>query len=159
MAINRLSQAAALGQGSYLWIVPPLYQSQWTKKLDWYLNFQISRSLEHKSPILSDELKKIIEDNKLSTLYEFTTKPIHPKPLLIASHDHLPNGAILAIELENNFSHWVSECYKHWQLLEKPSLRIFLPQNLSVEEFFKLWPKDNDYAEITLVNEISSESN
>ena len=63
MATQTLYKSGAFGPGSKLWITPELEQSNWTRLIDWYLNFQISKAKFHNSQEASPQLKKIAYDN------------------------------------------------------------------------------------------------
>lgn len=155
MAMQKLSQASAFGSGSDLWILPPLENSSWTRKIDWYLNFQISRAKGHHSLTLSPELKEILTENDLP-FFELKKDPKRPSPLLIASHSYLPNKMTLELPWSNELQTWVQDCHRHWDCLGRPPLRVFLPLNVNSESFLENWLEPQTSVDITLVNEVET---
>src|SRR5689334_16382437 len=128
MKAQVITQFEALLDGTDLWILPSLKLSDWTKKLDWPLNLQITRSHFHKSAEISDELKAIVRENKIE---------MHVKsdagPLLIAGNDHLPARWIAVVEADD-WDSWIKSAVKVWQGLEKPKMRVFLPNFAKLEK-------------------------
>ena len=47
-----LSDYQALSPGADLWILPTLEESFWTQKIDYYLNFQISKQTSQETSVL-----------------------------------------------------------------------------------------------------------
>ncbi len=154
MAIQKLSQAGAFGPGSDLWILPPLRHSAWARKVDWYLNFQISRAKDHQFRKLDPELEEIMNTNELLPLIPVETSPV-PPPLLIASHSHLPNQMTLEIPMDKELKNWVLLCHHIWKNLGRPSLRVFLPGPALFENFVEEWPDSQTATDISLVSEIA----
>ncbi|MCB0361806.1 MAG: hypothetical protein KDD35_03755 [Bdellovibrionales bacterium] len=158
MAIQKLSQASAFGVGASLWVLPPLQLSAWTRKLDWYLNFQISRANSHPTPKLSPTLNEIVERNGIYSLPLAKSKP-EEQPLLISSHTHLPNRMTLILPPFAEGSAWIHSCHDYWDKLGRMSARFFLPATLTIDQFVKDWPEPQSSIEISLVSDmITSQS-
>lgn len=142
-----LYQHGALAAGSDLWVIPELNTSRWSQTLDWYVNFQISRAKNHHAKELSSELKSIINDNELEVL-QFNS----PKTsLMIASDGRLPNKQLVELTSSEKPEEWVLQVFQIWQQLQRPSLRIFLPEFITSEDLFKLWPEKENVKNITVV--------
>lgn len=157
MAILNLSHASALGSGSDLWVLPQVEISQWARKVDWYLNFQISRARNHTPRQPDSELRAIMDENHLP--YQDHSNPERSQPLLIASHTHLPNQLTLELPVQNKPTAWVQSIHGHWDSLKRPTLRVFLPPAIGPEDFTKLWPEPQTSLDITLVTETNSGNN
>ena len=148
MGVKTLYLSGALGAGSDLWIVPDLSQSSWTRKLDWYLNYQISRSKLYRSFELSAQLKKLILENDLDIGEHDLGLPA---PLMIGSIHRLPNQQTVELPPLNPKSKWIEHAHTVWHRLGKPSLRLFLPTEIQSSEFQSLWPESAIKSDISLV--------
>ena len=62
------------------------------------------------------------------------------KPLLIESSLYLPCSHICFLPLKENPIKWLEHARSCWNDLNKPSLKIFLPNNLSQKELTQHWP-------------------
>lgn len=157
MNIIPISNISALSNGADLWIIPQVEQSQWSKRLDWYLNFQIGKAVKHKLPTINPILTKILHDTELENEINHKAKNISfhhfsINTLLIAPGDLLPAKHLVLLNFENNLRKWVEEISNVWTQLGLPSLRIFIPQNIEIGDFNKEWElsADND-KEISVV--------
>lgn len=148
MATSVLSQASALNPGSDLWIVPDFANSQWTAKLDWYLNFQICRASRHQSSPIPDYLNYVLEETELK-------KPAIPvedqAPLMIATQQLLPNKWVVLIPWNGNLGEWVQQAFKVWQNLQQPSIRLFLPPGQSSGSLQHAWQAYSNWQDLTVV--------
>ena len=149
MTFHYFEAPHALTSGSELWLVADLDSSRWACKVDWYLNFQLARAQVHNSPDISREL------NEIATRWDFDVKAHRAPaaaPLLIASVELLPNlttvmvpfgmpvDATVSAGPKNSRKHdWAQRCFKIWQQLGHPRLRIFMPDNMTGESFEKTW--------------------
>ncbi len=122
MQFRILNKELALTDGADLWILPSFAYSEWTRRLDWPLNLQITRAVYHPSPELPVELKRIVDENEL----HFDFKQTGGKPLLIASAGLLPNR-ITAVVDGDQWEQWLITSLKLWKDLLQPGLRLFLP--------------------------------
>ena len=61
-------------------------------------------------------------------------------PLLIESSPHLPCSHICFLPFKNNPIQWLQQARSCWSNLNKPSLKIFLPNSLSQTELTQHWP-------------------
>lgn len=136
MSFQTLYRAKAFGPGADLWILPDSKSSPMAKKIDWYLNFQIARSELHVVRPISPELKKVIVENDLGLPdVENRTNP----PLLVAADTHFPTSKIIELKVQASLQGWVEQIQSLWLKLRKPRLRVFLPNDLTPEDFQKLW--------------------
>lgn len=148
MALKVLDPNNALTSGSRLWVVSDLEKSHWARKIDWYLNFQLLRAEPHRSPELSPEIKSVMER------WEFDAPEIsiaERAPLMVASSKLLPNTQTVMVPLSAKEELWVKACHRIWQDLGRPTMRVFLPEESTVEGFSKHWPKADQEAAIELV--------
>ena len=146
MAISVLSQASALNPGSDLWIVPDLEKSQWTAKLDWYLNFQICKSSRHVSKQLPAYLNEVLAETELDK------KTLRASgPLMIASSELLPNKWVIILPWNDNLPAWTSQVFEIWKKLKEPSLRVFLPPGQNAGTLQADWQSHHDFQDFTVV--------
>jgi hypothetical protein len=106
----QIGSTEALNSGAQLWFTPALSNSGWTQKIDWYLNLQ---------------LLKISQSRPASEL-----------PLMIAAEDFLPARQIIVLE-ENEPLAWIKKAQQIWDQMQKPSVRVFLPEGTSFADFKK----------------------
>lgn len=148
MAVNVLSQAGALNPGSDLWVVPQLGKSQWTSKLDWYLNFQLCKSSRHNSAHVPGFLNDVIKETELTKFY----RPVAAAaPMMIASETLLPNKWVVVVPWNDNVSSWAESIFTVWSGLQKPTLRVFLPPGQSTGNFQQAWVKHHSNQDFTVV--------
>lgn len=148
MALSVLSQASALNQGAQLWVLPLVSNSRWTAKIDWYLNFQISKAQRHISRELPTFVDEVIGQTGLDRA---ELKYGEDSTLLIPSELLLPNKWVALVPLLTNYSGWVQQVAETWASLESPSLRVFLPPGHSPGDFNELWQAHDKFAEFTIV--------
>ena len=129
-----LGRDEALKTGAELWILPSFRFSDWTKKLDWPLNLQITKSLSHKPKPLSSKLQEIVASND----FKFDSPP-SGGPLLIASSELLPNRWTVVIE-SDQADGWQKEAMQVWKMLGEPTVRLFTPTFLDWRHAKGAWP-------------------
>lgn len=144
VALNKLS---ALTTGADLWICPDPQNSQWAQRLDWQLNHQIQKGLIHKTQVLDNQVKGLLYENQMS----WSDVQATADNLLISSSYQLPARWVLVLPWNGQRTKWVSSVFSHWDQLQKPSLRVFLPHNLAQVEFAQEWQKLSDFVELTMV--------
>lgn len=148
MAVTILPQASAFNPGAELWVVPQETSSPILAKLDWYLNFQLSRASRHRSCMLPVEVSSIIKTCALPTI-NFSQAP--ETGTLIASDYLLPNRWVLQIPKQDKFDSWCEQLSNHWSKLGKPTLRVFLPQGYASTQFQSHWQAQHPHDDLTLV--------
>lgn len=131
MKWTKLSNTSAFGPGSSLWLIPSIEKSEWARKLDWYLNLQISRSRNHVTKDWSNEIKDIVTENEIE-LKPF--KASKKQPMLVGTKRPLPFDQVVEIPFDGNSENWVQTCEEVWRGLGEPSVRLFLPPSLSANE-------------------------
>lgn len=148
MSLSVLSQASAFNPGSDLWIMPDLEKSNWTAKLDWYLNFQICKSSRHVAPKLPAFLKDVISETGLEKKF---IAPDPKAPLMIASKELLPNKWVVIIPWDNDIVQWSAKSFEIWQKLNAPSIRVFLPPGQSTGNLESTWHSRESFQDFTVV--------
>ena len=127
MSIKQLSYHTALTPGSNLWILSEKRYSSWTRKIDWYLNFQISRNFPHID--LSDEkIKQLVNDWQLPHFkLDLDRKN---RAIMIASENFLPNTKTVILPfIGESLESWICEALRVWKNLQHPSVRLFFPND------------------------------
>lgn len=149
-----LYRSQAFGPGSQLWFIAGANSSEiektkssLTNKIDWYLNFQLTKAHKHKPQHFSNSLKSIVSENNLPS---FTTTGSAPQPLMIVASEQLPTSAVIEVPIPEHAASWPKSVHEIWKKFGQPSLRVFLPPKISAEEFKTLWP-DSSTAEMTIV--------
>jgi hypothetical protein len=149
MAVFAFDQAS-LKSGCPLWFTAQPTVSQLARKLDWYLNFQIMKSECRKPQSITAELVKIenewgIERADLSVGAQAA--------VLIPSHAYFPNKQTVILQFDGDGKGWAEAVQKTALGLREARIRVFLPDDLSSEEFKESWPRKTSaaIAEIELV--------
>lgn len=146
--MNVLSLASAFNPGSDLWIVPDFQSCRWTRKIDWYLNFQIIKNQRHLSPETRNFTKLIQREAGLESYEQSLPKNA---PLMITSEAFFPNKWVVLVPTSPNFGAWVREVSGIWENLKHPTLRVFLPTGQNAGSFHKEWQKHHSFEDFTLV--------
>ncbi len=143
-----LFKTGALGAGAKLWVTPGGEYSDWNKKLDWYLNFQISRAKDHKSKEISSKFLENLNEYGIDHNFRKTKSS---EFLMISSRGRLPCKMLIIIPYKEDFQNWTQQIHSVWLNLLKPNLRIFLPTDFPINDFSNSWPDKNSISDITLV--------
>jgi hypothetical protein len=134
--------------GADLWVAPERKSSGLTQRLDWYLNFQISKAAKHQGRELPQRVEELLIKCGLPHL-DFAEND--RDGLLVPSSHLLPNRWVLVLRGSDQFEAWVQNIFLKWNQLQKPSLRVFLPSGKSLEEFRRAWGKVSDFENFTVV--------
>ena len=148
MSATVLSLANAYNPGSDLWIFPELENSNWTQKVDWYINFQIIKNSQKKSLPLSEEIQNVLDKTGLDLKKIISARP---QPLMISTSTWLPNKWLVVVAGSKQFSPWTQQVFQTWKQLKKPTLRIFLPTGQNASSFLEHWRELSSDQEMTLV--------
>ena len=133
-------------------MIPPLAHSEWSKRIDWYLGFQIRRAGPHRPANFSPELHTLVETLEV----DVPMMRLSPEaPLMIASETLLPNHQTVVVPLasedDSQFSQWAILCHRIWTGLGKPGVRIFLPNKMSRAQFLAKWPQKEAASDLEIV--------
>ena len=132
MPIKQLSYHTALTPGSDLWVLSEKEFSFWTGKIDWYLNFQISRKFPHIS-LSCDQIKRLTDEWELPHFK--LDSDSENRALMIASENFLPNTKTVILPfMSQQLKPWIDEALKIWKNIKCPSLRLFLPNDQHYEK-------------------------
>jgi len=137
-----------MNSGADLWVIPNIEKSKSAQKLDWYMNFQISRAKEHKTSELSSEMKKILAKCGTS---EIQIKKNNSNTIMFDSSHLLPNRWLVVVPENKQSTNWIDQIAQIWVDLRKPTLRVFLPTGLSSGEFQKIWRENQTFDDFTVV--------
>lgn len=148
MSIDAVSQASSFLPGADLWVSPERKNSSLTQRLDWYLNFQISKAAKHQGRDLSQKIEELLIKCGLPHLdFDENDKD----GLMIPSSHLLPNRWVLILRGSDQFDVWVQNVFLKWNQMSKPSLRVFLPEGTSAEDFKRAWKKISDFEDFSVV--------
>ena len=137
-----ITSSTALNSGAQLWFVPKRNHSFWTPKIDWYLGFQFTKNLNNKIPSIPEKLQKILKTNKLEELSSSSKKDLS-YPIFIVPQKTFPTDLVVKFNSDLRLEIWIEEVKQIWKNLKQPSLRIFLPEDTSEEEFLKNWNEED----------------
>jgi hypothetical protein len=141
-----LSKHQALLEGSKLWVVPDDHYSPWNDRINWLVNFQLSKAELHTVPQLSPWIKNCVNECGIETI----TIPQYD-PVLIPVKNLLPAEWLCLLPVRSNMQIWVESVYKIWNQLLRPKLRVFLPSGADKEDWQNFWVHLEPNEELTVV--------
>lgn len=109
-------------KGCDLWIIPDIEESAWRWTLEWSVNFQIAKSLEHQTPALSSEFKHLLTEVESAEMEQPTSSR---SPWTMISSEKLLPAKWLLISGKLQKEQFKSSLDGTWNKLGRPSTRIF----------------------------------
>jgi hypothetical protein len=148
MPVQILNRAQAFQPGFQLWVVSDEQNNPIINKMDWYAHFQLTKMNKKKPESLSPQLKFIMSENNMPDFHE---TPKDPSPTMVACSRFLPAKQLVIVPFQQRAKDWVERIYNVWLGLEKPTLRVFLPKELSTDSWAQFWPGES-HDDIQLIN-------
>lgn len=148
MSIYAVTKAKAFEGGSDLWVSPEPEVSELTKELNWYTNFLTSRMIYHRPQTVSPVLADILAKNEIEFL---GSPPETPDRFLLCTEHVVPNKLLLVLPYKGGLKSWLKQAHRVWQELGQPTVRIFLPKGVDVDQFSKAWPEKGAGQEVSIV--------
>lgn len=109
---------------SQLWIIAEDTADPWFNYFNWQTQFRLGQYCK-----------------------QFSDKT---SPFLFSGSKRLPTESILIIPQSER---WISMLQTNWRSLGEPTTLVFLPQNLTQEQFYKLWPDAKSNAKIRCIQD------
>lgn len=133
---------------SDLWVFSGKIPKSFILKLDWYLNFQISKSSHHQKQKLSETIDQIVSSTemKLPNIQMETASP-----LFLSVRDLLPCRWI-ALYPQTESAAWLDAVQTTWLHLGKPKLKLFVPEGEDPQNTFNLWKPNDPVESFTVVH-------
>lgn len=150
MAVIVLSSNQALNSGADLWIIPDFSNSVMAIQLDWYNNFLIGKTLRKNKYLIDSKLNTILEETELP---RYENLPSPDDVIMISSSKPFPNRWTVMVGYEQDSTLWCQKIFKLYLDLKKPSLRIFLPSNLGMNQFVESWRLFSSEEDLSIVLE------
>lgn len=121
----------AFNPGDALWVLPQPEKCSWSRKLDWYLNFQFTRSSFHQKPQLEAAFDEILRENELSppTLAARTTAP-----LMVSTRSIMPLTQVVLLPFESSLKQWLDSVANIASGLQQTHVRLFLPSGIQEKD-------------------------
>jgi hypothetical protein len=141
-----LSKHQALLEGSKLWVIPDDKNSPLNNRINWLVNFQLSKANLHTPPQLTPWIKNCVTECGIETL----TLPKYDL-VLIPVKNLLPAEWLCQIPVNTKMETWVESVYKIWNQMHRPKLRVFLPSGADKEDWQKFWINLEPNEELTVV--------
>jgi hypothetical protein len=137
--IRTISRTTAWREGSKIWILPAVKSSHWTKKVDWLLNFQITKASRFKSKDINPEFVKTLSSLGLELDWkEETLSPVN----MILTMGKLPCDAVVILPDGLTKKGVLKHTLKLLEDFKRPTVRMF-PMDTKSER----WPELNDLKE------------
>lgn len=146
MAVIVLSNNQAFNPGADLWVIPDFNNSKIASQLDWYNNFLMGKTLRKNPFVISSEVTQILQETELPRQEITVNDHDH---LMISTNQQFPNRWTVMVWYEQDSTSWCKKIYELYLHLKKPTLRIFLPTNLSMNTFVEAWrsvSSDEDFS-------------
>ena len=141
-----LSNLSALSPGHQLWILPEASLSRWTQRVNWYLNFQVSK-LEQKVPANTPApLQNLLDEVEWQIPQQ---RVVDSAPLMVFSPRRVPARWVVVVPEAGDLDAWTTKIHALWMQLQRPSLRVFMPAGLpsgTAPQSLKGFPTDADIA-------------
>ncbi len=148
-----LNAAHAFDSGDDLWILPLDLESPWYQRLNWLTNFSLTTNELHSRPKLHPWLVKILETCDIPAPEIPVTEP-----LLVPISPWLPSEWLVLVPYSVHHEIlFIQSIGKIWKQLQEPSLRLFLPPSITLQEWESLWVQHNLPLEVSLVFEPKEE--
>ena len=127
---------------------PAIDKLKRAQRMDWYLNFQLSRAGLHNLPKPPQQLLRILQQTGLSVDFLESDQNL---PLMISSKMHLPNQWLVQLGQVEDLKRQCHSIAQIWKDLKNPSMRVFLQSGLDIEEFQKVWKSVQTFDDFTVV--------
>jgi hypothetical protein len=150
MPLMELNQASSLNPGADLWVIAQVNASKSSQKLDWYLNFILTKSSLHIKSTISSDLQEILQQTGILS----PTQKTYSDRLLIPASHHLPAKWLVQVTFfHDNLDKWCHDIAESWKGLGHPTLRVFLPSGLTIDQFLLAWKSENTFDDFAVVSE------
>lgn len=124
--------------GCDLWVTSAPDKSAWSRRMDWYLNFRITKGFQSSMPERSPGLETLLSKVKWAIPRK---KDWNTDTLLIAANQSLPCKWVLVLEDLNpdSITDGLKKLLKIWKDFNQPKMRLFLPSQLNQDALRKSW--------------------
>lgn len=122
--------------GSQIWLLPFIKSSRWTQKIDWYLNFQLTRALKYERKDLSPDFLKFI--SSLGLELDWKEDALAPVTMVL-TQGQIPCEAVVMMPEKASNKLIIGQILKILEDLKGPRLRIF-----PAESSNEAWIKESD---------------
>ena len=119
--------SAAMSPGQDLWVLADRAHSQWTIKLNWYLNFHVREKLP-----LQKSSHRLQEIQELCGVPPVKVDLTDTAPTLVASAALLPNQWTLIVPYQEK-DQWFRAVIPSVQAMGFNEIRLFLPDPISYQ--------------------------
>ena len=150
MALIVLSINQSYNPGAELWVVPDFDHSQIATKLDWYNSFLAGKMTRKESRQMDSSLMETLNETELPK-FNFETRA--DDIILIPTQTKFPNRWTAFVPYQDELAVWCEKINKLYLDLKNPTLRIFLPTNLSLSDFTETWRSISSVEDLSIVLE------
>lgn len=121
-----------------LWVLPPAAHSKWFARIDWYLNWQMSKGTAFVRQRPSLELFRVMDMAGM----QFQGVPeISGAPLMVASSGRVASERCVVVDLKTDTHEWLIAVHKLCGELQSRRTRVFLPAGMSISDAESEWKK------------------
>lgn len=138
MAVKNPQPSPTLVADYDLWVLPQAAHSRWFSRIDWYLNWQMTKGLAHQPLKASVELLRVMEETGVQFTAEFVT---NATPLMVASLGRVNASQCVVIDFEDKLKPWLGKIHQLSSGLKPKRMRVFLPQGCDSKPAQEIWQK------------------
>ena len=124
--------------GKDLWILPPPSYSRWFARLDWYLNWQMSKALTHRPALVAPHLERLAREYEIP-LPPAAGVPVADAPLLISSAGLLPAARAMLLPITGDGKSWIRAAKQLALSMGARDICVFLPNGGSKAKAATAW--------------------
>ena len=136
-----------------LWIFPAPRASRWFARLDWYLNWQMSKGLSYPGLHLPDDIARVADRHGLNV------EPVAPLggDLLVLPGSLVPAKKCLVIDDgDRPLAAWFAQVAERADQLRARTLRVFLPAGRTREDAAAAWAGIKPGFEVTFDQDLET---
>lgn len=149
MSVQVLTQISAHNPGHDLWILPLNFRKTSALRVDWLMNFQRARAETYLPERIDSELVEFLKETELPIFDNQTPNT----PLMIVPRSSIPARWIVYFDFVDATPELSQQVDQLWICLGKPSVRIFLPEPVTSQEFQRKWNQLSQIKDYSLVSE------
>ncbi len=124
---------------SDLWFVPPAQHSAWFTRLDWYLNWQMCKGLQHRVAPPAAELFRLAEEYNVKIGNQGLDSD--HAPLLVSGQGLIPARACVVLNFTGELKSWLASAKALAFQMQAEHARIHLPRGAEKAQAVGIWEK------------------
>lgn len=157
MGITQIPHTQALNSGADIWVLISDDSFYWSLKLDWSLNFQMHKKMNHRKRVISEELQTLLINSGLKDKWaknqissdsanNSLEKTKAPPPLIIPAETYLPCRWFIRLQNDR-----ISQLKEICSNLKANSVRIFHDSSTTMKNIEMQWNQNPQELDLQIV--------